>query len=397
MGCTVWGKVATGMALAAGLGCGSANAQKFEVKISGDVFSEFAFVSSDKDAGLRSTEMSNRFRLVIQPLAKADNGLEYGARLRLRAARGDRLADGDRAFLFANGGFGTIQAGLNSGLGGNTLLRYQGPLDYQMLTLTDEALSYIPSQSVSNGVVTGADISSLLAFDTLSARYPAPNGTSTKIAYYSPKFSGLQAAFTYTPRSDSSNTDINRAKDVTAGPTAVQRVFMDVVESALIYDGKWDNWYVKANAYYSFGRPATSSTNSAGFKSLNVWEVGGHVGYGAWSVGGGFHGFGQSGQSKAAAANRRADGSVWHVAAQYSADPWTAGIGYQRGEDAGSLTVAGKRKLDLYDAGFLYQVAPGLQAGVQYNYYKSVSDQTTATLNRNDKGSVVMVRSTLNF
>lgn len=396
MGCTVWGKVATGMALAAGLGCGSANAQKFEVKISGDVYSEFAFISSDKDAGLRSTEMSNRFRLVVQPLAKADNGLEYGARLRIRAANADRTVDGDRAFIFANGSFGTIQAGLNSGLGGATLLNYQGPLDYQMLTLTDQAISYIPRQTVTGTVVSGADTASALTFNTLTARYPSPNGTTTKLTYYSPSFSGLQAAFTYTPRSDSSNTDINRTKEVAAGPTAAQRVFTDIVESALIYDGKWDNWFVKANAHYAFGRPADSSTNPAGFKSLSVWELGGRIGYGPWSVGGGYLNSGETGQSKAAVA-RRADGSVWHVAAQYNAVPWTVGFGYQRGEDAGSLSVAGKRKLDLYDAGFFYHLGPGMKAGAQYNYYKSVSDQTTATLNRNDKGSVVMVRSTLNF
>lgn len=396
MSCTSWDKFAAGMAIVAGLGCGGASAQKFDLKISGDVYSEFAFVSSDKDAGMRSTEMTNRFRLVLQPIAKADNGLEYGARLRIRAAGGNGSVDNDRAFLFVNGSFGTIQAGLNSGLGGATLLNYQAPLDYQLLTLTDDAIGFITAQTVTGNVVRGADTASALTFNTLTARYPSPNGTTTKLTYYSPSFSGVQAAFTYTPRSDSSNTDVNRVKAVDAGPTAAQRVFMDIVESALIYDGKWDKWYVKANAHFAFGRPADSGANPAGFKPLRVWEMGGQVGYGPWSVGGGYLNSGETGQSKAAAA-RRADGSVWHAAAQYNAAPWTVGFGYQRGVDAGSLAVAGSRKLDLYDVGFLYQIAPGLRAGAQYNYYKSVSDQTTKTLDRNDKGSVVMIRSILTF
>ncbi len=396
MGCVVWRGIATGLTVAVGLGCNDAYAQKFDIKISGDVYAEWAFISENKDAGLRSTEMSNRFRLVIQPSAKADNGLEYGARLRLRAAGGDRVADNDRAFLFAQGSFGTVQAGLNSGLGGATLLYYQAPFDYQMLTLTDQAITYIPAQTVTGSVVRGADTASALTFSTLTARSPSPNGTTTKLTYYTPVFSGLQAAFTYTPRSDSSNTDVNRVKDVVVGPTSAQRVFTDIVESALIYDGKWGDWFVKANAYYAFGSPADSSTNPAGFQPLRVWEFGGQVGYGPWSVGGGYHDSGQTGQSKAVVALRE-DTSVWHVSAQYNQLPWTVGLGYQRGQDAGSLSVAGKRTLDLYDAGFFYTLAPGMRVGAQYNYFKSVSDQTTARLDRNDNGSVVMARSVLNF
>lgn len=373
-----------------------ANAANFEVKIGGDVFAEWAFISQDKDAGLRSTEMSNRFRLVITPVAKADNGLEYGARLRLRAAASTRNTDADRAFLYAQGGFGTVQAGVTGAFGGTTLYAYQGPQDYQMLSLTDEAVSYIRPQTVSGRTVSGTDAANTVNFGTLSQRYPSANGTSTQINYFTPKFAGFQGVVTYTPRSDSSNTDINRTKDVVAGPLAYQTMFTDIVETAMIFENRWGDWFARGSAEYVFGTAASSSTNPAGFKDMRIWTVGGHVGYGAWSVGGAYLGHAQTGQSKATAA-RRESGGVWHVAAQYKNNPWIVGAGFQRGKDAGSLSVAGSRTLDLYDAGFLYQVAPGLQVGTQYNYFTAESDQSTATLDRGDKGHVVMVRSILTF
>lgn len=374
----------------------SADAANFEVRLGGDVFAEWAYISQDKDAGLRSTEMSNRFRLNVIPMAKADNGLEYGARLRLRASANTRNTDADRAYLFVQGGFGTVQAGITASFGATTLLFYQAPLDYQLLSITDEAVSYIRPQTVNGRAVGGTDAANMTNFSTLGQRYPSANGTATQINYFTPKFSGFQGAVTFTPRSDSSNTDINRVKDAVAGPLAYQTVFTDIVEMAVLYEGKWDEWFVKASAEYSFGTAASSSTNPAGFKDMRIWTVGGHVGYGAWSFGGAYLSHGQTGQSKAAAA-RRESGGVWHLGAQYKTNPWIVGAGFQRGKDAGSLSVAGGRTLDLYDAGFLYQVAPGLQAGVQYNYFKAGSDQSTAALDRDDKGHVVMVRSILTF
>ncbi|MFD1624844.1 porin [Azospirillum griseum] len=374
----------------------AASGASFEVKVGGDVFAEWAFVSQDKDAGLRSTEMSNRFRLLITSTAKADNGLEYGARLRLRAASNARTNDADRAFLFVQGGFGTVQAGITGAYGATTLLSYQAPMDYQLLTLTDEGVSYIRPQTVSGRTVSGTDAGNTLGFSTLSLRYPSANGTSTQINYFTPKFAGLQGIVTYTPRSDSSNTDVNRVKSTTVGTTGYQTLFTDIVELAAVYDGKWDDWFVKASAEYVFGDAAPSSANAAGFKDLQVWTVGGHIGYGAWSFGGAYLSHGQSGQSKAAGV-RRESGGVWHLGAQYKAGPWVAGAGFQRGKDAGSLTASGARTLNLYDAGFFYQLAPGLQIGTQYNYFTAESDQSTAALDRDDKGHVVMVRSVLVF
>lgn len=75
-------------------------------------------VSQTNDRNLRSTEARNRFRLTVVPLAKADNGLEYGANLRLRSALGSRAVDIDRGYLFSSGSFGTVRLGVTPGFDG---------------------------------------------------------------------------------------------------------------------------------------------------------------------------------------------------------------------------------------------------------------------------------------
>ncbi|WP_349018277.1 porin [Azospirillum brasilense] len=100
-------------AAALAMGAGDANAQaKCEIKIGGDAFVEASFVNKDLESGLRSTEFRNRFRVHITPVAKADNGLEYGGRI--RAAGADTGVNADRAFIFAQGRFGEVRLGVSN-------------------------------------------------------------------------------------------------------------------------------------------------------------------------------------------------------------------------------------------------------------------------------------------
>ncbi len=395
-----------GLCLAAGGAAYAQSSTNFNVTIGGDAFFEAGYVSQDKDAGLRAIEVRNRYRLVITPSAKADNGLEYGGRIRIRANGGDRTTDADRAFMYAQGSFGTVRAGVVNPYSDDVLALMQGPLDYRVLAIIDPALSFtgptssggLPgAQTVGAGGVQGADTATLYGnHSSLSYRHLMLAGVNTKLVYYSPRFSGVQFAATYTPRTDSSNTDVNRAKANSVGATAVQGVFTDVVETAVSYNQAFGALTVKAFAELQAGRAADSSANPAGFKDLRAWQVGGQIGYGAFALGAGYLDLGQAGQSKAAAALRE-KGSLWHVAGQYRSGPLAVGLGYQRGQDAGSLTAAGGRRLDIYDVGLMYTVAPGLNVGAEYDYFRARSDLSTATLDRNDKGSIVMLRSVLVF
>ena len=97
--------------------CGTASAQtapgKFDIKIGGDAYFAAGYVSQSNESNVRNTEFTNRFRLAVTPKATADNGLEYGARLRIRAYAGDGRIDADQAYIFLNGKFGSVELGVS--------------------------------------------------------------------------------------------------------------------------------------------------------------------------------------------------------------------------------------------------------------------------------------------
>lgn len=396
-------------AVALAMGSGAANAQaKFEVKVGGDVFWEWGWVDQDRDAGLRSTEMRNRFRVNIIPSAKADNGLEYGARIRIRAdnnnANGRTLTQ-DRAYIFAQGGFGQVRLGTSNTFNDETIV--SRPIDYLPFGLFDQALAHIGgSQALgATGVAAnaGADIAggNLVTLNAGSMAWPTFGDVATRVVYFSPRIAGFQLGASYTPRNDDSQNSVNRLKTGTATATSTfQSSMQDLWEVGANYDAKFGGFGVKAGAGYYGGQASDAVGGGASFKDLRAWQAGLQVSFAGVALGGSYTDFGKSGLNKSSAiAPFQERANVWQLGAQYTLGPIVVGAGWSRGQDSGSVTVAGKRKLDVYEVGASYTVAPGFAVQAQYDYFKADSDLpfTAATGDRDDKGSIVILRTTLAF
>ncbi len=366
------------------LASGSAMAQsksKFDITIGGDAYFEAGIVGQDLDQGQRSTEFRNRLRLVITPIAKADNGLEYGARLRTVTDASRNLVS-DRAYIFVNGSFGTVSAGQQNGL-------------------SDEYAIFAPSDWGTGGV--DGDMQAFLGTAT-SGNLPSTAGAfrtlvsgnnATRLTYLTPKFSGFQFGVTYQPNTDSQNTDVNRRK--TAAPSGnTAGAYKDVFEVGGNYDGKFGDVTVGGSLYYLGGSSKSSSTSTATFENLSSTNVGLSVGYGGFKVGGSYSWSGKSGYAKRtttlAAISREAQ-DVWTVGGQYTTGPITVGVGYLNAQDAGSLTVRGKNEFQQFVVGAKYVIAPGLSVGGEYNYFKLNSDVAA----NKDKGNVVLFTTNLAF
>ncbi len=396
-------------AVALVVGASAANAQnKFDLKIGGDAYFEAGFVSQDNDSGLRSTEFANRMRIVVQPVAKADNGLEYGARLRFRAAGSgtDNNVSADRAFIYATGSFGQVRLGSTNEFNDDTAV--STPIDYLPLGLFDRVNSYIGatngSNTTINGRFAGADVGSnggvaqtVTGNSLIWATLDPVGGNSTKVVYYSPRFSGLQLGAAYTPRKDSFYTDVNRVKNVTTAAAQASGAYQDIFEIGANFNDTFGGVTVKASAAYTGGTTSKSSAAADSFKNLSAWQAGAQIGYAGFVLGGGYVDFGKSGQNTRYAFT--GDVSNWTVGVQYTTGPIVVGANYKHGEDPGSTTLAGKRKLDVYELGAGYTVAPGLALQAQYDYFTAKSDKvnTVATGNDDDKGHVVILRSVLAF
>lgn len=378
---------------------------KFEVKIGGDYFFEAGYVDQDLDTGLRSTEFRNRMRIILTPLAKADNGLEYGARLRLRAAGNDRLADADRAYMFVNTPYGSILGGVvdsfsNTVMAGQPVAR---PVDFLQLTQFDNVLFFLGSAGQSTpGTTRYAGIDAFggpLPTLATSMLWPSlyAGGNATKIAYHSPRVAGFQVGGSYTPRSDSNNVDINRTKVSSAAGAQFSGNFQDLYEVGANYTGKFGDWSLGGSLGYQGGTVSKSTAATDRFTDLRSWVASMRAGYGGFAVGGSYTDYGKSGQNKLygfTGASRS-----WQVGGQYTTGPWVFGVGYLRGEDPGSLTLAGKRSFTAYEFGVGYTVAPGMVLQAQYDRFKADSDKlaTAATGSPDDKGNVILLRSALTF
>lgn len=376
-------------AVALALGAGAANAQaKFEVKVGGDAYFEAGYVDQDLDSGLRSTEFRNRLRINIIPSAKADNGLEYGARLRFRASSGTgnaRTTDADRAYIYAQGGFGQVRVGVTNSFNDETYI--SAPTDYLPLALVDQVQNWFgPNTNIGGNGPAATVTGNSIIWPSLNV-----DNNSTKIVYFSPRFAGLQLGASYEPRNDSSHTDVNRLDTAGAAFGAANGTYQDLVEVGANYNNTFGGITVKASGGYYWGQ-AVGNTGGSNYKDLSAWQAGAQIGYAGFSVGGSYTDFGKSGLNNRPGFFTESTRS-WTVGAQYTAGPIVVGANYKNGKDAGSLALNGERELQVYEIGVGYTVAPGLTLQAQYDYFDL--DAETAALS--DKGNVVLLRSVLAF
>jgi len=380
-------------AAALALGAGAANAQaKFEVKVGGDAYFEGGYVNEDRDEGARSVDFRNRFRVIVTPTAKADNGLEYGGRIRMRAnsgANNARTMDADRGYIFAQGAFGQVQMGVTNSFNDATYVT--APQDYLQLGIYDGVTAWIGQTTDIAGGLAGLNGS------ILSQSLVVENN-ATKIVYFSPRFAGLQVGASYTPRNDDSHASVNRADltSVTATGRGFSTTFEDLVEVGANYSNTFGGVSLKASAGYYWGNAAGTTTVGASVEDLNAWQVGAQVGYAGFSLGGSYTDFGESGQIQTATSDNEKS-RLWVVGAQYTAGPIVVGANYKSGKDAGSLYTPGSRKIEVYEFGAGYTVAPGLTLQAQYDYFKADSDLSTAAADLDNDGHVVLLRTVLAF
>jgi len=345
-------------AVALAMASGAANAQaKFEVKVGGDVFFEAGYVDAEVDPA-RSLDLRNRFRVNLIPSAKADNGLEYGARLRFRAFQGAavnaNLVDLDRAYVFVQGGFGQVRLGQTNSFNDETYVT--APMDYLPFAVYNIAENWIDA-----------------ATPGVPNLYPGmdPNGNATKVVYFTPRIAGFQGGVSYQARTDSNNGDINLGP-VTTG-------FEDVYEVGANYNATFGSVAVKASAGYMWGDAAS------GRKDLRAWQAGAQVGFGPIAVGGSFLNTGKSGTVIGTAIEQS---QMWVAGVQYTTGPIVVGANFKQGWDTAD------NEIKTYELGAGYTVAPGFVVQANYDYFQA---EYRAAATRDRDGHVILLRTNLAF
>ncbi|WP_298374117.1 porin [Azospirillum sp.] len=369
------------IALAA-IGGSTANAaQKFDIILGGEAYFEAGVVGQSLKSGQRSTEFRNRFQLKVSPTATADNGLEYGARFTLQAAANDRTITDDGAYMFVKGGFGQISAGVLGGPSDGTGVI--APSDWGTGGVDGSYAAFLGN--------TGSNVPSM----TTNLKAFKTGDAGTRLLYASPRFSGFQAVVSHQPKTGNFHTSVDRSKTVETTDSFRTGGYSDVYEGGVNYADTLGDVTIAGDAFVIGGQARNTSAGTR-FERLSSYHVGLSAAYGGLKVGGSYAYGGDSGyisRSSNARATDRGAQDVWTVGAQYTTGAYTLGLGYLRSKDAGDLTARGDRRFNLVTTGLRYTVAPGLALGAEYNHFDLKSDTTS----QNDRGNIVLLRSTLVF
>ncbi len=364
--------------------CGDAAAASFDVKIGGDAYFTAGYVGQSNDGaniGVQRHDFANRFNLEVTPLAKADNGLEYGASLRLRAYQPTGILDSQMAYIFAVSRYGRVEAGVS----GSPNSRYgvNAPTGFGTGGVAGDwgtGSGWVQNQTTYLGSVFDGDFNSIT--DTNSA---------TRLSYFTPRFfaqehgrsapedpeTGAMAMVSFLPQNLSVGTDVRRGRHVSrtgqsfcaaTQPRAASALsgcaYKNVVEGDLRYDGKFGDVSVAASASFERGETPGDATGVS-YYPLSVYQVGLSLGYAGFLLGGSFNDAGKSSYARNQGYFLE-DQKAVTAGISYETGPVVVGFSYAHGQDAGDVTVAGKRSADLYALGVTYNLAPGLATSLEY-------------------------------
>ncbi len=369
--------------------CGPAAADgagKFDVKLGGDAYFTTGYVDQQHDSAngtTRNVDFTNRFRLQVTPTAKADNGIEYGANLRIRAYEANGLIDTDQAYIFTDGNFGRIEAGVNQGP--NNQYGVTAPNGFGTGGVvgdwTEGVYGWLNNQNTFLEPVFGG------GYDNITN-----SNFATKVNYFTPRFfpqaddgTGLLGMLAFTPTNLSVNTDVNRRNYVTTtndsgnpgqsecGATAANGkplqgcAYNNIVEAGLRYDGSIGGVSLQASAGYEHGDAPTNHSTApyTHYNDLSAFQTGLQVGYAGFLVGASYLNAGRSGYATTPGLYLNNQSTIT-AGISYQTGPVTVGFNYAHGEDAGNVNAPGSRSADLYSVGATYVLAPGLTTSLEY-------------------------------
>ena len=360
---------------------------KFDVLLNGDAFFTAGMVHQNTDAGARSVDFMNRFRLAVTPTVQADDGVTYGARLRVRASIHTGIIDGDQAYVFTQGRFGTIEAGAQfnpslpnhviapgnfgtGGIDGDWAIGDAGWIQNQ--------LTFLEPYFGGGYTVT------TFVKDANRVNYLSPRLFSDGEAQH-----GLLATLSYAPVNRAIFTEMNRSlintdsvgerpfgygrttafSNCLGGPDPIGCNYHDVYEGGLRYDGSVFGVTVASNLTYLGGStPGINFGTPQSFYDLSAWQTGLQFGLDGLLVGGSYLYAGRSAYPRQSAATGplfQDDQFTWTAGMSYQTGPVSVGFNMQYGHDAGDLTVPGPRIASLYAIGTTFRLAPGLSFALE--------------------------------
>lgn len=338
-----------------------AMAAEVTVKLGGDIRFDAGFVDDDReDAG--EVVFLQEFRLPITMDAVADNGLQYGAMVRIRnTGNAGTGIHADRRFIYVGGDWGRMELGAE--WGPTTKLEVVAP-------------------NIGIGQLDGTlpDFTSVGNFAQAQA---LEYNRSTKIAYYTPRFAGFQAGVSYAP-------ELGQEGDSATNRSELVGAYSDVVEAALQYEGDFGDVGFRAGAGYVFGDLKQGAINANFDDDLQTYYAGAQVLWGGFAVGGSYYDNNElTSYSSTTGFSGVEDQDGWNVGATYTTGPFSFAAVYGR-------TSTDDTDDEVIVVGANYTVAPGLSVAGDV-YFFDVENANANYTNGDNEGTVAVLRTRLTF
>lgn len=318
---------------------------ELEVSVGGFTAFQAAMFDNDVING-SSRDFQSEAQITVRADATADNGLQYGAHITLDAGTdsANNSINADETAIYLAGSWGRIELGDDDGA--SELVVFAPTVGIGQINGSYDDYTAAPAH-----LLNDRGDHNFTAYDT---------GDSTKVTYYTPKFSGFQAGVSYAPE-----TDAGEGVIFGNGNSLQGSVSRDNVELGLGYDGEFNGVMVKVGGNYIFGE----SNSLLAVEDVNAWSLGAQVGYNGFRFGGGYTDNGDSLQATGFGSDSV---TSWNLGATYENGPWGVGISYlNMSFDTNASDVSSNVGGD-YTAlalGGTYTVAPGLTVGADLAFY----------------------------
>jgi len=369
--------------------------------------------SSASSVTNNSHDFETEFKLNIDAMGKASNGIQYGANIGLWNGPevgnlwtgGSNSVEMNSAYVWISGAFGKALFGDEHG--------------------ASDLFVYAPT--VGEGQIDGRYMDFVSPFLVARMYGSGIDNTehSTKITYYTPKVGNdsnkVQLGISYAPQMYDYGSSVVKSNIVPSnvasananylnGPTSP---YEDLIKGAVQYTGNFHPVNVTASAQIIngsatstsgvnplvFANAPTPTITGTQFQDFTAWGVGTQIGFSGFTVGGSYNDLGRYG---AVRGQNRAQQN-FTLGGKYEMDKVSVGVSWLNGEGYNNLIANGTSsniqndnyasEFNAYGAGATYTWFPGLTSAVDAVMFNQDVD---TQLGHND-GYVLMVSQKLTF
>ncbi|SMF41003.1 Outer membrane protein (porin) [Tistlia consotensis] len=324
-----------GTALAAGvvsIGIATPSHAQIKLGLGGYMQQWFGYAHSSTNVGSSSDafngfDVKSNSEVWFVGSTTLDNGLKFGVNIQLEG--NTNTADQiDESYMYVEGSFGRFNIGSENSAG--YLMTYAAPDVGQGVNSSGTLTGYLPQGGsfAGAGFFRGPLGSTYLELDR--------NNDSTKITYFTPRFSGFQfgASFLPDPQQDS-NSQVDKA-------TVSYR-------NGFSLGGNFVNSFNGIDVAVS-GRYDWANDQSSAGTDPSLYSFGTNLGYAGFTLGG----------SYAHTSDMGADtGRSFDVGLSYETGPWGVSVTYLNGQ-AQATAAAGDSTYKAYEGAASYALGPGV-------------------------------------